>query len=74
MKTLLIAIAVITVFSSCDNNPKKGYDESREIIPNPEGYQKDTFIQVPKDSILTLQDSNKVLGIAQDSIQNTKVK
>ncbi|MGY0036041.1 hypothetical protein [Pedobacter sp. NJ-S-72] len=72
MKILFITIIVTAVFSSCDSNPKKGYKESREIIPNPEGYQKDTFNQVPKDSTLTLQDSNQVLGT--DSIPKHEIK
>jgi hypothetical protein len=49
MKILLIAL-VLTGFCGCYNSTGS-YDESRELVPNPEGYQKDTFIQSPVDSV-----------------------
>ena len=48
MKILMLAVALITLYSchntSTDNN------KSRELIPSPEGSQKDTFAQPAKDS------------------------
>ncbi|MDR6569979.1 hypothetical protein [Chitinophaga ginsengisegetis] len=49
MKILLIALT-LTGFCSCYNSTES-YDESRELVPNPEGYQKDTVIQSPVDSV-----------------------
>ena len=44
---IYLAIASLLLVSSCgmiqENKPKK-YDESRELLPDPEGYKKDTFI------------------------------
>ncbi|KIO77746.1 hypothetical protein TH53_07390 [Pedobacter lusitanus] len=50
MKTLWMII-IIAAITGCHDKPK-AYDESRELIPDPEGYQKDTIIQSTKDSAL----------------------
>ncbi|MGO4290888.1 hypothetical protein [Chitinophaga sp. RAB17] len=65
MKILLIVLALVT-FSGCYNNPKS-YDESRELVPNPEGYKKDTFIQVPQDTLQYLDTLRKTSGLESDT-------
>ncbi|WP_436487884.1 hypothetical protein [Chitinophaga sp. ARDCPP14] len=57
MKILLIAIT-LTGFCSCYNS-KEGYDESRELVPNPEGYKKDTFIQSSADTVALIDTVSK---------------
>ncbi|MBK1897491.1 hypothetical protein [Chryseobacterium paridis] len=50
MKTLFLICLFLVI--SCNNNKNNSssqkYDESRELVPNPEGYQKDTF---PSDTM-----------------------
>ncbi|MFN5182949.1 MAG: hypothetical protein ACK5D5_07975 [Bacteroidota bacterium] len=46
MKILLFAIIFLPLFS-CNisrSDQTEKYDESRELLPDPEGYKKDTFI------------------------------
>lgn len=68
MKKLLIAIAAI-VFFSCHNNNPESYDESRELVPDPEGYKKDTFIQPLDDALQhpdTVSKANKPVAFKAD--------
>ncbi|HWV67473.1 hypothetical protein [Chitinophaga sp.] len=48
MRMLLLAI-LLTIFPGCFNK-SQNYNERRELVPDPEGYQKDTFA-VPADSL-----------------------
>jgi hypothetical protein len=57
MKILLIAIT-LTGFCSCYNSTES-YDESRELVPYPEGHKKDTFIQSPLDTIQVIDTVSK---------------
>ncbi len=58
-RKIALLTLIIIVFSSCHNNTKV-YDESREIVPNPEGYQKDTFIEPIQDSTQVLDSVHKI--------------
>jgi hypothetical protein len=51
---IFISIFICLVFSSCNQakNPPKPYQESRELVPNPEGYKKDSFITANEDTSL----------------------
>ncbi|MEO1051446.1 MAG: hypothetical protein AAFX87_12525 [Bacteroidota bacterium] len=42
----ILVIASTTLFLSCsgDGNSSEGYNESRELVPNPEGYKKDSVV------------------------------
>ncbi|ASK30145.1 hypothetical protein CEY12_08475 [Chryseobacterium sp. T16E-39] len=53
MKVLFLILILITTACGNGKDSSKNYNESRELIPNPEGYQKDTF---PSD---TVKDSLK---------------
>lgn len=43
----LLSLLVITACGN-GNTSSKSYNENRELVPNPEGHQKDTF---PSDTI-----------------------
>jgi hypothetical protein len=50
-----ILICILLTCFGCTYNAKKSetsYNESRELIPNPEGYKKDSFKQVNYDSVI----------------------
>lgn len=53
----MLAVSLIAL-SSC-HNTSAGYNESRELVPNPEGYKKDTFIQPSKDSAKPIGKNEK---------------
>jgi hypothetical protein len=47
MKVFLLMLLIL--LTACKKStPSKNYNESRELVPNPEGYQKDTF---PSDTV-----------------------
>lgn len=48
MRILFLMILLIITSCGNGNNSSKSYDENRELIPNPEGHQKDTF---PSDTL-----------------------
>lgn len=64
MKTTLyvIAIALLLTLFACGQDYKKQepYNESRELLPDPEGYKKDTFILANKDSLILIL-TNQIL-------------
>ena len=42
MKFALL-VCLLFIIACGGNDSSKNYNESRELVPNPEGYQKDTF-------------------------------
>ncbi|MCW3465015.1 hypothetical protein [Chitinophaga nivalis] len=54
MKTFLLALGLTTLFGCYSRT--ESYDESRELIPNPEGYQKDTFV-LPAGDTTSVRDT-----------------
>ena len=59
---ILFLILLIAFISSCHPKAPAKYDESRELVPNPEGYKKDSFIQAGSDSakpVSAIKDENK---------------
>lgn len=56
MKKLLyiLVFGLFLVIVSCEEplQTKEPYNESRELVPNPEGYKKDTCMVKPNDSAL----------------------
>lgn len=63
MRILFVMILFIITACGNGNNSSKSYDESRELIPDPEGHQKDTFTSD------TLSSSSK-----KDSTKHVKEK
>lgn len=57
--TLISILGLLIVLTGCSvgDHKKAGYNESRELVPNPEGYQKDTIVLKSNGTIL---DSNLI--------------
>ena len=64
MKTTLYILTIgflLTLFACAqDNKKQEPYNESRELLPDPEGYKKDTLILTNKDSLI-LALTNQIL-------------
>jgi hypothetical protein len=50
--THILTIGLLLILFACgqDSKQPEPYNESRELVPNPEGYKKDTFELLDKDS------------------------
>jgi hypothetical protein len=58
MKTInnILILGILSILFGCGeaSNKSKPYNENRELVPNPEGYKKDTFILSGKDTTLNI--------------------
>ena len=50
--TYILTIGLLLILCACgqEYNQPEPYNQSRELVPNPEGYKKDTFEILDKDS------------------------